>query len=115
MIGVRMEIGHKFIDDIMIINLFGELYSEKTTFLEFKLNNLVNQAEKFILNFEDLEYIDSKGLGIIIKVYQSVCDKKGNLVIASPYGKVKKVLQLTKFERFIKIFDSLDLALDFYR
>ena len=106
-----MEIGHKFIDDILVINLFGELYSEQSMILEYKLLEFSNTTNLAILNCEELEYIDSRGLGVIVKLQKLLREKGGKLVICAVTGKVKKVIKLTNFDKIISVYDNMEQAL----
>ena len=109
-----MEIGHKYHDEILEIDLFGELFSEKIPFLEFKLSELISTVDKVIINCEELIYIDSKGLGMIIKILKLIREKKGELLICSVQGKVKKVFELTRFDRYITIHKDIEEALNHF-
>jgi anti-sigma B factor antagonist len=107
-----MEIGQSFIDDVMVINIFGELYSDQAGSLEYSLIDLIKQKDKAVLNLEGLEYIDSSGLGVLIKILDQMKERGGKLLICCASGKVMKVFEITKFEKFATIYESLDEALE---
>ncbi len=107
-----MEISHKLVDDVLIINLFGELFSEQTAFLDYKLVELASQTDKIIINCQELEYIDSKGLGVLIKILNQVNDRGGRMLFCSISGKVEKVFDLTRLDKFIHIYADLEQALE---
>jgi len=106
-----MEIGHKLVDGILVINLFGELYSEQSMMLEYKLQEFSNTTNRVILNCEELEYIDSKGLGVIVKLQKLLREKGGKLVICAVTGKVRKVFELTNFAKIISVYDNMEQSL----
>ncbi len=106
-----MEVGHKFTGDILIINLFGELFSEQAVFLDYKLMELITQSDKIIINCQDLEYVDSKGLGVLIKVLNHVNEQGGKMLFCSVTGKVKKLFDLTRLDRFIHVYTDLEQAI----
>jgi anti-sigma B factor antagonist len=110
-----MEIGSNLIDDVLIVSLFGELHVEQTHLLEIKFEDFIQRSQKFIVNCADLEYIDSQGLGSLIKIAIQIRNKDGELVLCSPVGKVKKVFDLTRFDRYIKVFADCDQASRFFR
>lgn len=110
-----MEIGHKLIDDIIVINLFGEIYSEDAPQMEFKLTNIVQLGTHFVINCDELDYIDSKGLGVLVKIYKLIADKQGKMALCCPHGKVDKVFEITRFSRYFSILSSLDKALETLR
>lgn len=110
-----METGVRFIDDIMVISFYGELHSVQTDAITFKVNELVKQTDKIILNCSDLEYIDSKGLGCLIRINNHLKDLNKKMIICCVSGKVKKVFDLTRFNDYIEIFENINDALDFFR
>lgn len=110
-----METGFRFIDDIMVISFYGELHSAQTELVTLRIKELVKQADKIILNFTDLEYIDSRGLGCLIRINNHLRDLDKSLVIYGVSGKVKKVFDLTKFNEYIKIFKSVEDAVEYYK
>jgi len=106
-----MEIGHKFIGDILVINIYGELYSEQVMQMEYKLLEFSTKTNQVIVNCEELEYIDSKGLGVLIS-FQKLLEKRGGeMAVCSANGKVEKVFELTQFDKFTKLYATLEDAL----
>ncbi|MCF7913303.1 MAG: STAS domain-containing protein [Candidatus Cloacimonetes bacterium] len=109
-----MEIGHKYINDILVINLFGELYCEQAMILEYQLQEFYAN-NKVIINCEELDYIDSKGLGILVKFKKLLSEKGGKLAICAVSGKVKKVFDLTHFETVIQVYETLKEAIEGFK
>ena len=110
-----MEIGHRFIENIMVISFYGEFHCEQAEIIEMRIKELVKQADKIIINCSDLEYLDSKGLGTLIKINSVIHDQGAELVLCSVAGKVKKVFELTKFYDYIKIFPDVSTAHNYYK
>lgn len=95
-----------------IIDISGEM----DLYNAFRLNELVNKMiEKkvtlFVVNFEKVAYIDSSGIGTLIKIY-SMMKKKGlRFTLAGVHGSVKKVIELTKLNDYFPIAPTIDDAL----
>jgi len=99
-------------EDIYIIDVLGEMdlynsYKLKELFMKM----LEKKIEKFIINLEEVEYIDSSGIGALI--YITSTTKKMNLTLAiiNIHGSVKKVIELTKLSNFFPIFATLEEAI----
>ncbi len=91
-----------------IDNDAAELYlTGKLVFLnnaEFRgvLNEIVDRKIKSLsIHLEDLVFMDSAGLGMLMIAYKE-CDQRGiSLTIHRPTGDVKALLQMTKsYDRF---------------
>ena len=63
--------------------------------------------QKLVLDLSDVKVITSTGIGIFLNINQSL---KSKLKLASPNEDVKKVLELTKVTSVIKLYKSVDEA-----
>ena len=83
-----MKIEERAVEGVTILDLKGKmLIGEGDELLREKINSLVEKGtEKIVLNLEDVPYVDSAGLGEIVRCYTTVSRKNGEL----------KLLHLTK-------------------
>jgi len=65
--------------------------------------------KKMIIDLSDVKVITSTGIGIFLNINQIL---KSQLRLASPNEEVKKVLELTKVTSVIKLYNSLEEAMD---
>jgi anti-sigma B factor antagonist len=107
-----MELKIRKHSDIYIIDVNGEM----DLYNSYKLKELVmkmleKKVDKFIINLEKVEYIDSSGIGALIYITSTI--KKMNLqfTIANVHGSVKKVIELTKLMGYFPISNSIDDAI----
>ncbi|MDR2110969.1 MAG: STAS domain-containing protein [Spirochaetaceae bacterium] len=106
-----MELKIRKSKEIYIIDVYGEL----DLYNSFKLKELLmkmieKKIECIIINMEEVEYIDSSGIGALI--YISSTTKKMNLRLAltNIHGSVKKVIELTKLMNYFPIAANLTEA-----
>lgn len=107
-----MELKIRKNKEVYIVDISGEmdLYnSHKLKELITKM--LERQVKCIVLNLEDVEYIDSSGIGALIYICSTLKKKKVKLFIANIHGSVKKVIELTKLMGFFPITNSLEEAL----
>ena len=64
-----------------------------------------------ILDLENLSYISSAGLRVILMTAKSLQRQKAKFVICSLSASIKEVFQISGFDRIIPIHPSLDDAL----
>ncbi|MBP7147456.1 MAG: STAS domain-containing protein [Acidobacteria bacterium] len=67
--------------------------------------------DRFVVDLEALDYIDSGGLGELVAARQRAREHGGTLVLAAPRGKVRDILALTALDRHFAVFDDVPQAL----
>jgi anti-sigma B factor antagonist len=60
---------------------------------------------------EDVEYIDSSGIGALIYISSTLKKMNLKLAITNIHGSVKKVIELTKLMSYFPIVATLDEAI----
>jgi anti-sigma B factor antagonist len=97
---------------IYIIDIQGEM----DLYNSFKLKELLmkmieKKIEHFIINLEDVAYIDSSGIGALIFISSTIKKLNLKLAITNVHGSVKKVIELTKLMGYFPITATLDEAI----
>jgi len=90
-------------------------YLDSSTFpqLQEHLDNLLQQGTNYyLLDLEDLTYISSAGLGVLMGILREVREKKGDLKIISMSEKIERVFSLLGFSRLMKVYSSEQEALE---
>ena len=102
-----MQIDERIVDDVTVLDLKGKMtLGEGDELLKDKINSLASQGhKKILLNLEAVPYIDSAGLGEIVRTYTSVSRQGGKLKLLNVSKRIQDLLVITKL---ITIFDSYD-------
>ena len=95
-----------------IIDVHGEL----TAFAEGVLMDAYNQASDgqaraIILNFEDLEYMNSSGIGLLVTLLIRVNREKQRLLTYGLSAHYQNIFQITRLDDAISIYDSEEEAI----
>jgi len=98
-------------EDIGIIKINGELDASNSKDLRKAFDEYFLRANKFVLDFSDLQFMDSTGLGTIIRIFKFTEQRNGILCIANPQNKAARVLKMTQAHKVINIYDSVDDAI----
>jgi anti-sigma B factor antagonist len=109
-----MQIEERVVDDVTILDLKGKMtLGEGDELLKDKVNSIVSQGhKKIVLNLEDVPYIDSAGLGEIVRTYTTVSRQQGKLKLLNVSKRVYDLLVITKL---LTIFDSYESEEDAVR
>jgi anti-sigma B factor antagonist len=102
-----MQIEERAFGDVVVLDLKGRvMLGEGDELLKDKVNSLLNQGrKKIVLNLAEVPYIDSAGLGEIVRTYTSISRQGGRLKLLNVSKRIQDLLVITKL---ITIFDSYD-------
>jgi len=107
-----MQIDERVTGDVKILDIKGRVtLGEGDELLKDKINSLLNQGHrKIILNLADVPYIDSAGLGEIVRTYTTVSRQGGSLKLLNLTKRITDLLSITKLLTVFETFDSEDEA-----
>jgi anti-sigma B factor antagonist len=102
-----MQIDERVVNGVTILDLKGKMtLGEGDELLKDKINSLIQQdKKKLLLNLEGVPYIDSAGLGEIVRTYTTVSRQGGKLKLLNVSKRIQDLLVITKL---ITIFDSYE-------
>jgi anti-sigma B factor antagonist len=102
-----MKIEKRKKNDVLILDLQGKiLIGEGIDDLRESINNAIKEKEmKLLLNFAGVPYLDSTGLGEVVRSYTSVKREGGIVKIVNLTNKVRDLLSVTKL---ITVFDTFE-------
>ena len=89
-------------DKTSTLVLEGRLDTLTAPELEEKVEDIIDSTEKLIFDLEQLEYISSAGLRVLLGAVQEMEDK-GEMIIRHPSKSVREVFDLTGFSRLFTI------------
>ena len=108
-----MELKIRKSGETYIIDVNGEM----DLYNSYKLKELVmkmleKKVERFVINLENVDYIDSSGIGALIYICSTIKKMNHRLVITNIHGSVKKVIELTKLMGYFPITQTIEEALE---
>src|SRR5438270_5479395 len=103
-----MQIEERAVGDVVVLDLRGKItLGEGDELLKDKVNSLVNQGhKKIVLNLANVPYIDSAGLGEIVRTYTTVSRQGGSLKLLSLTKRITDLLSITKLLTVFETFDA---------
>ncbi|OFV91042.1 MAG: anti-anti-sigma factor [Acidobacteria bacterium RIFCSPLOWO2_12_FULL_65_11] len=107
-----MHIDERTVGDVMVLDLKGKItLGEGDELLKDKVNSLVNQGhKKILLNLGGVPYVDSAGLGEIVRTYTTVSRQGGSLKLLNLTKRITDLLSITKLLTVFETYDSEDDA-----
>jgi anti-sigma B factor antagonist len=103
-----MQITERSIGDVMVLDLKGKItLGEGDELLKDKVNSLINQGQrKIVLNLGEVPYLDSAGLGEVVRAYTTVSREGGSLKLLNLTKRITDLLSITKLLTVFETFDS---------
>ena len=103
-----MQIDERAVGDVVVLDLKGKITLGKgDELLKDKVNSLLNQGlKKIVLNLADVPYIDSAGLGEIVRTYTTVSKQGGSLKLLNLTKRITDLLSITKLLTVFETFDN---------
>jgi anti-sigma B factor antagonist len=103
-----MKIVERSVNDVTILDLHGKiLIGEGDDALREAVTKLVDGGKtKILLNLADVPYVDSAGLGEIVRCYTTVSRKNGKLKLVNLTKKIQDLLAITKLLTVFETYDS---------
>ena len=109
-----MEIAERKVSDVTILDLTGKMtLGEGDELLKEKINGLLaGGSKKIVLNLEGVPYIDSAGLGEVVRTHTTVSRQGGSLKLLNLTKRIEDLLSITKL---LTVFESYDNEADAVR
>ncbi|HPW58718.1 MAG TPA: STAS domain-containing protein, partial [Candidatus Rifleibacterium sp.] len=80
--------------------------------LKDKMEAIVNEGKnRLVMDFSDVSYLNSMGLGVIAGTLKRVKKENGDLKLLNLSPAVRELLELTRLTKVFEIFDSEESAI----
>lgn len=103
-----MKIDLRIIGDIHFLDCSGKITLGQGT---MAVRNTVGEilkggGKKIVLNLDDVNYIDSSGVGELVSTYTTVAKHGGQLKLLNLTKKIREVLAITKLLTVFQVYDN---------
>ena len=106
-----MKIEERALENVVVLDLKGKLtIGEGDELLKGTIQKLMDQGHSnLLLNLEDVPYVDSAGLGEIVRTYTTVSRQGGSLKLVNLTKRITDLLAITKL---LTVFDTFESEAD---
>ena len=114
-----MHITHREVDDVVILDLSGVFFEwahqkeGREQFIAHFTDLLDKGRTKFVINLAKVDGIDSLGWAILLHAYKRIREQKGEFVLINAGDRYKPLLQVLRFDKIWKHFDSETEAIEY--
>lgn len=100
--------------NILIINLEGELDHHHAKEVRDYIDRILEDESirHLLLDLSRLRFMDSSGIGVFIGRYKIISKRGGQVCLANINQQLDKILELSGLYRILKVYDTVDKAID---
>ena len=111
-----MQIDERTVGDVVVLDIKGRVQlGEGDEMLKDKVNSLLNQGrKKIVLNLAEVPYIDSAGLGEVVRTFTTVSRQGGSLKLLGLTKRITDLLSITKLLTVFETYESEPEAIKSY-
>jgi len=109
---MQLRLESRPVGDVMIIHCHGRIVAgnEVFTLHSYVGDSLVKYGD-VVLQLDEVEFIDSSGLGAMVRLMQAARAKGGDLKLSGVPPKIRKTLEMTNLLSQFETYDSVEEAI----
>ena len=100
-----MEIQIKTVDDVIVVDLTGEISGRNASEVQDQLLPLAQPGRKLLLNMSGISYMSSAGLRTLL-MYRQINNQNGCIVLSNLQEMIQDMMSITGFLDFFTAFGS---------
>jgi len=107
-----MEISTRTVNDVTVVDISGSLDTHTSGAASDEMAKVIGNAEKMLLNLENLEFLSSAGLRVFLRTAKQQKGSGGAIKVCNATGVVKEVMEISGFGSLLDLheFESDALA-----
>lgn len=110
-----MDLRFKQKNKTIIILVSGEIDHHTSKELRRQTESVLAQTggRNIIFGFQDVTFMDSSGIGVMIGRYKQLQALGGRIAVLSPNEQIRTIIQLSGLKTLLPIFESIEEAVDY--
>lgn len=100
-------------ENVLIVRFNGELdhHEAENIRKKWQIEMYQQPIKHVVINLEDLEFMDSSGLGVILGRYKEVLELGGEMVVCSPSPTIKRLFEMSGIFKIVRLEENEQFAL----
>jgi anti-sigma B factor antagonist len=108
---MQLRMSTRSVEGVMVVDCSGRVvFGEESASLRDIVKKLLAENPKIVMNFREVNHIDSGGLGTLVSLYTTARNAGGAVKLASLSQRVGDLLQVTKLLTIFEVFDDEEAA-----
>ncbi|HEX6076283.1 MAG TPA: STAS domain-containing protein [Micromonosporaceae bacterium] len=108
---MRLVSSQRLTPTAAVVILSGDLDLATASELRNTLQEALTERKHLVLDMADLRFLDSTGIGVLVRVHKKATAVGGVLAFAEVPGNVTKILEVTCLDRIFPVYATVEAAL----
>jgi anti-sigma B factor antagonist len=97
--------------DRRIVRIKGKVTFEYCPALQHRLDSILDGGvRQVIIDFKEVPFIDSSGIGEVLRLFKRMRDTSSELILINPNHKLRDLFSMYRFDQFMKIREEADMG-----
>jgi len=107
------DVAHHSVGDTLVVHLEGDLDIQVAGAMRKWLTAACESHRNLVLDMADVKFIDSTGLGVLVRAHQAAKRNGGQVVLATPSRFLLTILHTMRLEPVFPTFPTADAAVTY--
>src|SRR5581483_11893958 len=114
---MNLSLDTRRVGDMVVMKCSGRIIAgDEAQLLQNRFRTLLDEGSDFVLNLGEVNFIDSSGMGTLVRLFSNARSKGGDIKLCALAELVRRIFQLTNLLSVFEIYDSEEQAIAaFYR
>jgi anti-sigma B factor antagonist len=109
---MQLRLESRPVGEVVVIQCHGRIVSGNEVFtLHAQVGDSLDKYGDVVLQLDDVEFVDSSGLGALVRLMQSARAKGGDLKLSGVPERIRKTLQMTGLLSQFETYDTVEEAI----
>lgn len=104
---MAMDIQVESRDDRRTVRIRGKITFEYCPELQSRLDSILDKGvREVVIDFKEVPFIDSSGVGEVLRLFKRMKESGGQVLLANPNHKLRDLFTMYRFDKFMKIVEE---------
>ncbi len=109
---MQLRLESRPVGDVLVMQCHGRIVAGNEVFtLHARVGDSIEKYGDVVLQLDEVEFVDSSGLGALVRLVQAARAKGGDLKLSGLPPRIRKVLEMTSLLRQFETYDTVEEAI----
>jgi anti-sigma B factor antagonist len=102
-----LSVESRRVGDVVVVTCVGRVVAgDEAAVLEQHVTSLLPDDALIVLNWQDVNYIDSGGVGLVVRLLNRTRTARGDLKLCAVSARVREVLKITRLDKVFDVYET---------
>jgi anti-anti-sigma factor len=91
-----------------VVRLTNKITFEHCSWFQNEIDRILDpDVRELVVDFKNVPFVDSAGIGEILRLFRLMQERNGEIVLINPNSKLSSLFTMYRFDKFMKIRESV--------